>query len=57
MCVVNTNDIETDIMLNRFSEVNAGMKSMKDVLNGTNINSNSSLKIPSKSFQMFELIK
>jgi glycosidase len=54
MCVVNTNEIETDLMLNRFSEVNAGVKSMKDVINGKIINSNSSVKIPSKSFQLFD---
>jgi len=57
MCVVNTNQSDSDLMLNRFSEVNAGVKSMKDVINEKIINSNSSIKIPSKSFQLFELIK
>jgi glycosidase len=57
MCVVNTNATESDLLLDRFSEVISGVKSMKDVLNEKIINSNLSIKIPSKSFQLFELIK
>jgi hypothetical protein len=57
MCVVNTNATETNVMLDRFSEVNSGVKRMKNALTEQTISVDSSIKIPSKSFQLFELIK
>ena len=57
MCVVNTNATETIVMLDRFSEVNTGVKRMKNVLTEQTFSVDSSIKIPSKSFQLFELIK
>lgn len=57
MCVVNTNATETNVFLDRFSEVNSGVKSLRNVLAEQTIISGSSIKIPSKSFQLFELIK
>ena len=55
MCIVNTNSSSGELNLNRFAEVNSKFQMMKNVLNQKTIQKSSSITIPSKSFQLFEL--
>jgi glycosidase len=55
MCVLNTNDTDTDLMLNRFTEVLNGVSTVVDVMNNKKIQVASSINIPSMSFQLYEL--
>jgi len=56
MCVLNTNKTNSNINLDRFSEVLYSFSSMKNIMTNEQMKKNSSLNIPSKSFQLFELI-
>ena len=55
MCVLNTNDTDTDLKLDRFAEVLNGVSFLDDVLNNKKIEIASSINIPSMSFQLYEL--
>ena len=56
MCIVNTNSSSSELNLDRFAEVNSKFHNIKNVLSQKNIQKSSSITIPSKSFQLFELI-
>ena len=55
MCVLNTNDTDTDLKLDRFAEVLNGVSFLDDVLNIKKVQVASSINIPSMSFQLYEL--
>lgn len=56
MCVLNTNKANSTLNLERFSEVLSIFDSMKNVISNEEIKKNKFIDIPSKSFQLFELI-
>ena len=56
MCIVNTNSSSSELNLDRFAEVNSKFHNIKNVLSQKIIQKSSSITIPSKSFQLFELI-
>jgi len=55
MCVLNTNETDTSLKLDRFAEVLNGVSILDDVLNNKKIEIASSINIPSMSFQLYEL--
>ena len=55
MCVLNTNDTDTELKTDRFAEVMSGYPILVDQLNDRNFKANSSINIPAMSFQLFEL--
>jgi hypothetical protein len=55
MCVLNTNENDTALKIDRFQEVLNGHSFMYDIVNDKNIPIASSINLPSMSFQLYEL--
>jgi len=55
MCVLNTNESDTELKTERFQEILSGKKMLVDVLDHKNTLMTSSIIIPSMTFKLFEI--